>query len=487
MTPYLKLNGDTSSVGLWVTGSDYATVGITRSFTNAVPNVTGLVDPAPNAVYQSVIYNSTSGVGSDLRLTVPVDEGTYTVRLHFFDPYVSSVATRRFDIRLNGTTVRSNYSIYEAAGNSNTRATIAEYSGIVSSQGAISLSLLSLTSSQAILSGIELLKVNALGQAAPVAGLEVSSDGGTNWAPIVGAGAVPIDRNGLATFNWIIPSDAILNANYKIRATTTTTSNGDISARTLGTFLVANSGTMYYVSTTGDNRNSGKAPDQPVQSLSGLIDAYDLDAGDVINVAAGSYRLYRNTLITSEDSGVTIRGSAGSPTILDRANANPSQRVIELQNADGITLDSLRLTGAETGVAGLDGADNDDLTIRNSQVFGNNSFGVLVGSGNDRWTLTQNKIYGIPGGTTTLDNQPYGIYFPNASTGIASTGTRFTITAPTASTIPFLYRIQSFQQRCAWQSIRYPCRFLFAAWLYPVDDSRQRRSGQHRLGNLCKR
>ncbi len=70
VTPYMKLNGDTSSVGLWVTGSDYATVGISRSFTNGVPNVTGLVDPAPNAVYQSVIYNSTSGVGSDLRLSV---------------------------------------------------------------------------------------------------------------------------------------------------------------------------------------------------------------------------------------------------------------------------------------------------------------------------------------------------------------------------------------------------------------------------------
>ena len=66
--------------------------------------------------------------------------------------------------------------------------------------------------------------------------------------------------------------------------------------------------------------------------------------GDVINMASGNYRLYRNTVITNEDSGVTIRGSATIPTILDRGNVNSAQRAFDLQNADSVTLDLLRIT-----------------------------------------------------------------------------------------------------------------------------------------------
>ncbi len=222
LTPALRVKGDTVGSGLWTGASEYSSTPLTRTSISTVPNLTGLVDPAPTAFYQTVIYNPTSGVGSDLRLNLPVDEGTYTVRLHFFDPYVSSAGARRFDIRLNGVTVQANYSIFEAAGNSNTKATIAEFSGIASSQGLITVSLLATTSAQAIISGIELLKVNALGQASPVANLEYTADGGTNWLPMIGASAVTLDRYGNATFNWTVPVDATPGSNYKVRATTTT-------------------------------------------------------------------------------------------------------------------------------------------------------------------------------------------------------------------------------------------------------------------------
>ena len=60
-------------------------------------------------------------------------------------------------------------------------------------------------------------------------------------------------------------------------------------------FLITNGGTQYYVNdgslvgdvfTTaiGDNANSGKTPDRPMWSLAALLSAYDLDAGDVIQV-----------------------------------------------------------------------------------------------------------------------------------------------------------------------------------------------------------
>ena len=84
-------------------------------------------------------------------------------------------------------------------------------------------------------------------------------------------------------------------------------------------FLVANNGTAYYVNdgtvqagdwttAAGNNANSGKTPDQPMASLRALLTAYDLDPSDVIYVDAGTYNLASNTVITAEDSGVTIEG-----------------------------------------------------------------------------------------------------------------------------------------------------------------------------------
>ena len=41
--------------------------------------------------------------------------------------------------------------------------------------------------------------------------------------------------------------------------------------------------------------------------------AYDLDPGDVIHVDAGTYRLYRNITLDTQDSGVRIEGPGALP------------------------------------------------------------------------------------------------------------------------------------------------------------------------------
>ncbi len=48
--------------------------------------------------------------------------------------------------------------------------------------------------------------------------------------------------------------------------------------------LGSSNGQAYFLSPLGDNRNNGKSIDQPMRSLSGLVAAYDLDAGDVVEL-----------------------------------------------------------------------------------------------------------------------------------------------------------------------------------------------------------
>ena len=116
-------------------------------------------------------------------------------------------------------------------------------------------------------------------------------------------------------------------------------------------FLIANAGADYYIndnstagdvftSAVGDNANSGKSPDRPMASLTALLAAYDLDSGDVIHLDTGTYSLIKNALITAEDSGVTLRGPSGGPgAVLNRGDTGNSKYVIELQNADNVTMD----------------------------------------------------------------------------------------------------------------------------------------------------
>src|SRR5262249_36826272 len=111
--------------------------------------------------------------------------------------------------------------------------------------------------------------------------------------------------------------------------------------------------------------------------------------------------------------GVTIDGPAALTATLTRANAVDSRYyVVELQDADNITLSHLRLTGAAAGVYLTQGSDSDGVQIINSQIFLTRDFGVYGSSSNDSLTVSGTELYGVAGGSSS-DDQTYGIYLPN--------------------------------------------------------------------------
>ncbi|MEQ1828233.1 MAG: cadherin domain-containing protein [Pirellula sp.] len=402
------LNGGASTVGAWAAAGTYSPRSLSSATIGSAIDLTGVADPAPADVYKTIVYD-TSG---KLNLNIPVPDGTYRVRMHFVEDFFTSSNQRLFDIKLMGTTLRTNYDIFASAGG-RFKAKTEEYINInVSGGTGLALELVNKTN-VATLAGIDIALNTPQGVASPTVALDVSSDG-TNWTPIAGASNLPVDRYGNASFNWTVPSDFAINNNYKIRATSV--QSATVSDRSDAPFWIANSGAQYYVSPTGNNLNSGKTSDSPIRSLSGLLQSYNLDLGDVVNIASGNYRTYRNIAVENQDSGVTIRGSAVSPSVIDRGNVNATQYVFSLFNANGVTIDQLRWIGGEVGLIASNGSNSDNVSITNSQIYGNSYSGLWIGTTNDNWIVSGNKFYGIPAGPTG-DDQRYGIFFNGGGVG----------------------------------------------------------------------
>ncbi len=404
------LNAGSASVENWQSATPFLTVGNSYQNSNVV-SLAGVVDPAPQAVYQTYFYGS-NAASAALSLALPLANGKYSVRLHFVEYDYSAANGRKFDIKLNGTTVKTDYDVFAAAG-ARYQAKTESFSNVVVSNGKGLVVDLINKFGGAIISAIEVFTATPQGLPNPKVNLDVTADNGATWTTI--ATNLSLDIRGQGLFNWTVPAGFPGSNNYRLRASSVSvpaiTDQGD------GKFSVAGSGLNYYLSPTGDNRNNGKSPARPMRSLSGLINAYDLDPADVVNLLDGTYRTYRDIIITSQDSGVTIRGNANSPSILNRGNTRPGTQVFGLQNADFITLDQLRLTGAEIGLFAADNSDADDLTITNSQLYGNSYAGAWIGAANDRWNFTSNKIYGLPGGVTT-DDQSYGIFYNSSNSTV---------------------------------------------------------------------
>src|SRR6185436_8502234 len=81
----------------------------------AAVDLSGLSEPAPAAVYQTLDY-SNNGAGSSLRWRLPVADGSYTLRLHFVEPRGYAPGQQQFDIVVNGVVVSANYDVRAAAG-----------------------------------------------------------------------------------------------------------------------------------------------------------------------------------------------------------------------------------------------------------------------------------------------------------------------------------------------------------------------------------
>ncbi len=117
--------------------------------------------------------------------------------------------------------------------------------------------------------------------------------------------------------------------------------------------------------------------------------------GDIIYVDAGTYNLSTTLILNAAASGIQIVGYSNPSfptraTVINRGNTTAS--VIELQNADNVTLDRLTIRGGSVGVLAANGSDSDNVTITNSVLTGNTGYGILLDSSNDFGKVLNNTF-----------------------------------------------------------------------------------------------
>ena len=249
--------------------------------------------------------------------------------------------------------------------------------------------------------------------------IDLVRDGDQNFVQHLADNAV---NNG--SFLWTIPATLPLAGDFRIRVQT---NDGILpQAVTAEPFLVTNAGHDYYLndaSTSGDvfttavgnDANSGKSPDAPMATLRAMLAAYIFQAGDVIHVDTGTYRLYRNIVVSPQDSGVTIQGPANSVALLDRNNKTAGTSVFTVSGASDVTLDQLSLQNAIYGIWAPAGGNSQRLTISHDDVKLDLAAGVFVVASKSDARVMGNRVH-----------ENGGLYFPTDA-GISVNAARATV------------------------------------------------------------
>lgn len=146
---YQLSSGSSSAVSSY-TADQYVSGGTMRTVTNTI-DMSGVANPAPQAVYQSERYGNSTYTFPNLTAGAQ-----YTVRLHFAELYHTAAGSRRFNVLINTATVLSNFDIYAATG-ARYKATVREFSTTANSYGQIVINLNTVTDN-ATVEGIEIIQ-----------------------------------------------------------------------------------------------------------------------------------------------------------------------------------------------------------------------------------------------------------------------------------------------------------------------------------------
>jgi hypothetical protein len=133
--PVRALNAGGPAAGEY--GADGSFSGGTTATTAAAIDTSGLLDAADQAVYQSERYGTFSYLLANL-----TPGRSYTVRFDFAEIYWDSPGQRVFDVKINGTTVLSQFDILAAAGGKD-RAVRREFTVKADAKGKIEIDFLS--------------------------------------------------------------------------------------------------------------------------------------------------------------------------------------------------------------------------------------------------------------------------------------------------------------------------------------------------------
>jgi hypothetical protein len=124
--------------------------------TSSAINLSGVTNPAPQAVYQSWRTGSKKSPGFSYLLPGLNAGATYTVRLHFAEGSVNKSGLRRFNVTINGAEVLTNFDVFATAGGKN-KALAQSFTAIANASGQLTIGFIAVTSQAPIVNGIQVL------------------------------------------------------------------------------------------------------------------------------------------------------------------------------------------------------------------------------------------------------------------------------------------------------------------------------------------
>ena len=167
------------------TGTEYTT--------SATVNTANVINPAPEAVYQSIRW------ASAFTYTIPgLSAGAaYTVRLHFAEPTFTGAGQRQFNVAINGTAVLTNFDIYAAAGGENV-AVVEEFNTAASSSGTVVIGFSQGSADNPEIAGIEVLSTGSTTATVPSTPTKLTASAGNGSVTLAwsaSTGSTPITYN----------------------------------------------------------------------------------------------------------------------------------------------------------------------------------------------------------------------------------------------------------------------------------------------------
>ncbi|MEQ1826762.1 MAG: right-handed parallel beta-helix repeat-containing protein, partial [Pirellula sp.] len=241
-------------------------------------------------------------------------------------------------------------------------------------------------------------------------------------------------------FTWIAAGNGIAAGTYGLRIQIAFSNNLTVLDRSTETFTVPEVNDTFFVndnSTVGDafvssigsNRNTGKIASAPKPYPNNVLRIYELGANQTLTIDRGTYGLLYPLVIgnaqgVGNDEGFTLRGTLAGTTQLVHANSLTVAPILELNDADLMTIQDLSLTGGTKGLWLRNISTN--LDLRRVRLSSNTQEGLLidVGSGAtliDAIAATGNTGNGVRilGSLGTLSNSDIS---GNVSTGLFLSG-----------------------------------------------------------------
>ncbi|MCB2027589.1 MAG: right-handed parallel beta-helix repeat-containing protein, partial [Rhodoferax sp.] len=209
-------------------------------------------------------------------------------------------------------------------------------------------------------------------------------------------------------FIWI-PANSGIDFNTKnLRIQVSLSQNPAVLDRAQETFSVPEDGQDYYVddqsnagdsytpTALGSNRNTGKTPEVPKPNPVNVFRAYDLQAGDTLYVDTGDYPMIDPIGVSGSndvsllvgpgmgrDEGFTITGPTDTSLIARLFPAIPGDRtraLIDLDDADFVTVRHLTLENAQRGVYTHGGSDSFEASFLTATGHAQEGFRIETAS-----------------------------------------------------------------------------------------------------------